>query len=239
MFTGIVEEVGTVVSVRKAPHSCVLAIAASKVLEDVHRGDSIATNGVCLTVTDFTRSGFSADVMPETLDRSSLGVLRPGSPVNLERAMLAGGRFGGHIVSGHIDGTGTVKGIDEDDNAVWYRIGCEPAVLRLVVEKGSIAIDGISLTDDKLDAESFSVSVIPHTRAQTNMAAKRVGDAVNLENDCIGKYVERLLTCSFGLAGDAVRQDAAATSRYVMKAQGRMVEKPSGITREFLLSNGF
>ena len=146
MFTGIVEEVGKVASIRKGAHSCVLTVAASKVLEDVHLGDSIATNGVCLTVTGFTRSGFSADVMHETLNRSSLGALRPGSPVNLERAMLAGGRFGGHIVSGHIDGVGTVKSIDEDDNAVWYRIGCDASILRFIVEKGSIAIDGISLT---------------------------------------------------------------------------------------------
>ena len=142
MFTGIVEEVGKVASIRKGAHSCVLTVAASKVLEDVHLGDSIATNGVCLTVTGFTRSGFSADVMHETLNRSSLGALRPGSPVNLERAMLAGGRFGGHIVSGHIDGVGTVKSIDEDDNAVWYRIGCDASILRFIVEKGSIAIKG-------------------------------------------------------------------------------------------------
>lgn len=239
MFTGIVEEVGKVASIRKGAHSCVLTVAASKVLEDVHLGDSIATNGVCLTVTGFTRSGFSADVMHETLNRSSLGALRLGSPVNLERAMLAGGRFGGHIVSGHIDGVGTVKRIDEDDNAVWYRIGCDASILRFIVEKGSIAIDGISLTVAKVDSESFSVSIIPHTRAQTNLVTKHVGDVVNLENDCVGKYVERLLACSLELAGETVRQSASAVSPYVEKANGAASQKQGGITKEFLLSNGF
>lgn len=239
MFTGIVEEVGKVAAIRKGPHSCVLAISASKVLEDVHLGDSIATNGVCLTVTGFTRTGFSADVMHETLNRSSLGSLRPGSLVNLERAMLAGGRFGGHIVSGHIDGVGVVKSIEEDDNAVWYRIGCEPSILRFVVEKGSIAIDGISLTVAKVDAESFSVSIIPHTRAQTNLATKHAGDTVNLENDCIGKYVERLLACSPELAGAAAQETAFATSPYVDKVKGNLATASGGITKEFLLSNGF
>lgn len=239
MFTGIVEEVGKVASIRKGPHSCVLAISASKVLEDVHLGDSIATNGVCLTVTDFTRNGFSADVMHETLNRSSLGSLRPGSPVNLERAMLAGGRFGGHIVSGHIDGVGTIRDIAEDDNAVWYRIGCAPSILRFIVEKGSIAIDGISLTVAKVDAESFSVSIIPHTRAQTNLATKHAGDVVNLENDCVGKYVERLLACSPELSGNAAQEAASAVSPYAQNAKAGATLAPSGITKEFLLSNGF
>lgn len=239
MFTGIVEEVGRIAAIRKGPHSCTLTIAAANVLEDVCLGDSIATNGVCLTVTNFTRSTFSADVMHETLKRSSLGALQLGSPVNLERAMRVGGRFGGHIVSGHIDGTGIVKSIEEDDNAVWYRIGCKPSVLRFVIEKGSIAIDGISLTVAKVDAESFSVSIIPHTRAQTNLAGKRVGSVVNLENDCIGKYVERLLACSPELAGEADLQAASAVSPYVEGAKKRVAAKPSGITREFLLSNGF
>ncbi len=237
MFTGIVEEVGRVASICKGAHSCVLTVSASKVLEDVHLGDSIATNGVCLTVTDFTRSSFSADVMHETLNRSSLGQLRPGSPVNLERAMLAGGRFGGHIVSGHIDGTGTIRSIDEDDNAVWYRIGADPAILRYIVGKGSITIDGISLTVAKLDEESFSVSIIPHTRAQTNLAGKGVGSVVNLENDCVGKYVERLLACSPELA-DAASDGANPASPYVRNAAAK--SSPSGgITKEFLLSNGF
>ncbi len=237
MFTGIVEEVGTVASIRKGAHSCVLTVNASKVLEDVHLGDSIATNGVCLTVTSFTPNSFSADVMHETLNRSSLGALRSGSPVNLERAMLAGGRFGGHIVSGHIDGTGTIASVDADDNAVWYRIETAPQVLRYIVEKGSIAIDGISLTVAKVDATSFSVSIIPHTRAQTNLAKKGPGSIVNLENDCVGKYVERLLSCSPELAGIAQQQAAAQASLYAENALSN--QKGSGITREFLLQNGF
>jgi riboflavin synthase len=237
MFTGIVEEVGTVASIRKGAHSCVLTVSASKVLEDVHLGDSIATNGVCLTVTSFTPSSFSADVMHETLNRSSLGALRPGSLVNLERAMLAGGRFGGHIVSGHIDGTGTIVSVNADDNAVWYRIETAPQVLRYIVEKGSIAIDGISLTVAKVDATSFSVSIIPHTRAQTNLAKKGPGSIVNLENDCVGKYVERLLSCSPELAGTAQQQAAAQASLYAENALNN--QKGGGITREFLLQNGF
>lgn len=218
MFTGIVEEVGRVASVRKGAHSAVLTVEASTVLQDVHLGDSIATNGVCLTVTDFTRTTFSADVMHETLRRSSLGSLRPGSPVNLERAMLAGGRFGGHIVSGHIDGTGTIRAIREDDNAVWYTIEAPRAIIRFIVEKGSITIDGISLTVASVTDSTFSVSIIPHTRAQTNLAGKRAGDVVNLENDVVGKYVERLLS---------------------MPAEPAEAPAPSGITREFLMQNGF
>ena len=219
MFTGIVEEVGKVASIRKGAHSCVLTVAASKVLEDVHLGDSIATNGVCLTVTGFTRSGFSADVMHETLNRSSLGALRPGSPVNLERAMLAGGRFGGHIVSGHIDGVGKITRIETDDNAVWFTIAADQSILRHVILKGSIAIDGISLTVARLTDDTFSVSVIPHTRAETNLAQKRVGDEVNLETDVIGKYVDRLLSLG--------------------PPSSSSPEHTQGITKDFLLMNGF
>ena len=191
MFTGIIEEVGSVASIRKGAHSCVLTVNASRVLEDVHLGDSIATNGVCLTVTSFTSHSFSADVMHETLNRSSLGSLHIGSPVNLERAMLAGGRFGGHIVSGHIDGVGTISSIKEDDNAVWYTVEAPSNILRYIIEKGSITLDGISLTVAKVTNSNFSVSIIPHTRAQTNLASKKVGDVLNLENDLVGKYVER------------------------------------------------
>lgn len=193
MFTGIVEEVGRVQSIRREPANAVLTIAASKVLEDVHLGDSIAVCGVCLTVTSFTASAFTADVMHETLNRSSLGALKPGSPVNLERAMPANGRFGGHIVSGHIDGTGRITRIRPDGNAVWYTISATPSLLRYIVEKGSIAIDGISLTVAQVTGRDFSVSIIPHTQGQTTLSARRVGDTVNLETDCIGKYVEKLL----------------------------------------------
>ena len=221
MFTGIIEEVGSVASIRKGAHSCVLTVNASRVLEDVHLGDSIATNGVCLTVTSFTSHSFSADVMHETLNRSSLGSLHIGSPVNLERAMLAGGRFGGHIVSGHIDGVGTISSIKEDDNAVWYTVEAPSSILLYIIEKGSITLDGISLTVAKVTNSNFSVSIIPHTRAQTNLASKKVGDVLNLENDLVGKYVERLML-----------QPIAAS-------QEQPEQKSSGITKEFLSHYGF
>lgn len=221
MFTGIIEEVGSVASIRKGAHSCVLTVNASRVLEDVHLGDSIATNGVCLTVTSFTSHSFSADVMHETLNRSSLGSLHIGSPVNLERAMLAGGRFGGHIVSGHIDGVGTISSIKEDDNAVWYTVEAPSNILRYIIEKGSITLDGISLTVAKVTNSNFSVSIIPHTRVQTNLASKKVGDVLNLENDLVGKYVERLIL-----------QPIAAS-------QEQPEQKSSGITKEFLSHYGF
>ena len=193
MFTGIVEETGSIKNIKRGAASAELSIEASKVLEDVALGDSIAVNGVCLTVTDFSGSMFTADVMHETLDRSSLGALRPGSPVNLERAMKADGRFGGHIVSGHIDGTGHISNISRDDNAIWYTIDTSGDILRYIVEKGSIAIDGISLTVASVDESSFKVSIIPHTAANTILAVKKVGEVVNLENDIIGKYVEKLM----------------------------------------------
>lgn len=192
MFTGIIEEVGTVRTVQKGSSSFI-KIQASKVLEDVHIGDSIAVNGVCLTVTEFSGNVFRADVMNETLSRSSLGQLKNGSPVNLERAMAANGRFGGHIVSGHIDGTGTISGIENDGIAVWYTISAPPEIIRYIVEKGSIAIDGISLTVAKVTGSSFSVSIIPHTASQTILSTKKTGDIVNLENDIVGKYVEKLI----------------------------------------------
>ncbi|MDD2217700.1 MAG: riboflavin synthase [Eubacteriales bacterium] len=193
MFTGIIEEIGKVQGIQKGAYSAILKIQATDIIQDTHLGDSIAVNGVCLTVTSVSSGGFTADVMHETLNRSSLGSLRIGSSVNLERAMLANGRFGGHIVSGHIDGTGTILDIRRDDNAVWYTIKSPIAILRYVIEKGSIAIDGISLTVARVYNDSFSVSVIPHTASLTTLSQRRVGDSVNLENDCISKYVERLI----------------------------------------------
>lgn len=193
MFTGIIEETGTLERTWRGRDSAVLRIRACKVLTDVKPGDSIAVNGVCLTVTSFDTVGFTADVMHETLNRSSLGALQPGSRVNLERAMPANGRFGGHIVAGHVDGTGQVSQIRKDDNAVWYTISAQPEVLRYVVEKGSIAIDGISLTVASVSAADFSVSVIPHTVAVTNLKDRRAGDMVNLENDMVGKYIEKFM----------------------------------------------
>ncbi|NLW65180.1 MAG: riboflavin synthase [Clostridiales bacterium] len=196
MFTGIVEETGVVRAVRRGAKSAALTIAAKEILGDIHVGDSIAVSGVCLTVTSFSSGEFTADVMHETLNRSSLGGLRPESAVNLERAVAANGRFGGHIVSGHINGTGKITSIQKDDNAVWYEIKAEPRILRYIIEKGSVAVDGISLTVAGLEKGSFRVSVIPHTAKNTTLSQKRVGDTVNIENDCIGKYVERLLGAS-------------------------------------------
>lgn len=192
MFTGIVEEIGQVVSINKSSEGAVLEIGAKTILGDCHVGDSISVNGVCLTVKAFNSNSFSTDVMPETLRKSNLGMLSKGSKVNLERAMAANGRFGGHIVSGHIDGTGTVSKVQDEGNAVWVHIQAAPEILKLIVLKGSIAIDGISLTVAKLTQDSFAVSVIPHTAQETTLLSKTAGDKVNLENDIIGKYVARL-----------------------------------------------
>lgn len=191
MFTGIIEELGTVVSVHKGAKSARLAIRAALIFEDLKVGDSVAVNGVCLTAASISNDVFSADVMNETLRRSSLGGLSAGSRVNLERAMTCGGRFGGHIVSGHIDGTGCIARMERDDNAVWVTISASKDVLRYIVEKGSVAIDGISLTVARVDEKSFSVSVIPHTGMATTLLNKAAGDTVNLENDIVGKYIER------------------------------------------------
>ena len=208
LFTGIIEEVGTVKELRMTGNHARLTVSCSKVLggmptadeplrQPTRIGDSIATSGICLTVTALTGSTFSADVMPETVNRTAFSVLRPGSKVNLERAMPAYGRFGGHIVSGHIDGTGTILSLRPDGNAVWFRISASDELMRYIVTKGSITIDGISLTvaDSKHTKGSgeFSVSIIPHTLAETALSTKKAGDPVNLETDMIGKYVERLL----------------------------------------------
>ena len=215
MFTGIVEEMGRVELIKWGQHSAILTIGAKKVLEDTKIGDSIAVNGICLTVTSLTSKSFTADVMHETLNRSSLAKLLPGSHVNLERAMPANGRFGGHIVSGHVDGIGKIVGIKDDDISIWYRIQASPEVLRYIVEKGSITIDGISLTVAAITDEDFSISAIPHTVSQTILKEKRQGDVVNLETDILGKYVEKLVGTS------------------------QTEQKKSSITREFLLQQGF
>ena len=220
MFTGLIEEVGTIRNIRRGQRSCVLTIGCRDVLENSSVGDSIAVNGVCLTVTGIGRGSYTADVMAETMNRSSLGCLSPGERVNLERAMPADGRFGGHIVSGHIDGTGTVQAVEQDDNAVWYTITTAPELLRYIVEKGSITIDGISLTVATVNESCFRVSVIPHTQQVTALRDRGIGDIVNLECDIIGKYVEKLLTLPLSAA------DAK--------------ERPkSGLTEEFLLEHGF
>ncbi len=193
MFTGIIEEIGSVKRVSVGGKSGSIEIAAKKVLEGTKIGDSIAVNGVCLTVTSLGSSSFTADVMAETLRRSSLGSLSVGNGVNLERAMAADGRFGGHLVSGHIDGTGTISKMQKEENAVWVHIQANSEILNLIVEKGSIAIDGISLTVAGVSDSEFSVSVIPHTAKETTLLSKKAGDTVNLENDIIGKYVQKLL----------------------------------------------
>ncbi len=189
MFTGIIEEKGTFKSLSNGR----VEISCRKVLEETKIGDSISVNGVCLTVTSFSASGFFADVMNETLSRSNLGQLSKGDEVNLERAMAANGRFGGHFVSGHIDGTGKIEKMHDDGNAVWVYISAPGEILNLIVEKGSVAIDGISLTVAKVSDKDFAVSVIPHTGSETNLLSKKAGDIVNLENDIIGKYVEKLM----------------------------------------------
>ena len=185
MFTGIIEEIGSIEQIQKGVQSAVLSIQCKKVLEGTKIGDSIAVNGVCLTVTSMHANGYTADVMAETLERSSLAGLKKGSHVNLERAMPADGRFGGHIVAGHIDGTGIVEEITKDETAVWYRISAGEELLRY-------AIDGISLTVARVSGKDFSVSIIPHTQGETTLSERKVSDVVNLECDIIGKYVERL-----------------------------------------------
>ena len=212
LFTGIIEEKGRVKSIKHGASSAVLEIEAKNIMDDVKVGDSIAVNGVCLTATSVSPSGFTADVMAETLRRSSLGKLISGSYVNLERAMAANGRFGGHIVSGHIDGTGEVADIRREDNAVWYTIRADKKLLRYIVEKGSVALDGISLTVADVSDHDFKVSIIPHTLSETTLGEKTRGSVINIENDIIGKYVEKMTIGS----------------------------TPSeGLTMETLISNGF
>jgi riboflavin synthase len=209
MFTGIIEEIGIVKNIKKGSASAVLTIDCRTILKELNLGDSVATNGVCLTVTDLYNSSFTADVMNETLLKSSLGSLNIGSRVNLERAMPANGRFGGHIVSGHIDGVGRITLIQKDDIAIWYTVKAPQKIMKYIIEKGSITIDGISLTIATVMHESFCVSVIPHTATKTILSEKSVGSVVNLENDIIGKYIEKF-------------------------TQGG-----NDITKEFLTSNGF
>lgn len=217
MFTGIVEEVGTIKEIKKGSKSAILTIKGDVVTKDSKLGDSIAVNGVCLTVTSLSGNIFTADVMAETMRRTSLGDLSAGSKVNLERAMAANGRFGGHIVSGHIDGIGTIQNFLREDNAVWVTIGAELKILKYIIEKGSIAIDGISLTVAYVDESCFKVSIIPHTASETTLLTKKVGAVVNLENDVVGKYVEKLL----GYKDEKESKHS------------------SGISEDFLIKNGF
>ncbi len=218
MFTGIIEEIGQIVSIQKNNQSAKITISANKILQDIQLGDSIAVNGICLTACDISKNHFTADVMVETMHRSNLGSLKKGSIVNLERAMAANGRFGGHIVSGHVDGTGTIIDLKKEENAVWVSIKANENILKYVVEKGSITIDGISLTVAYIDNSCFKVSIIPHTAQQTILLHKKVGDTVNLECDILAKYVEKLLF-------------------YTPQKTEQKTSK--GITLEFLKNNGY
>ncbi len=218
MFTGIVEELGRLKAIRKSSKSALLDVEAGLVLQDVKLGDSIAVNGVCLTVTSFNNNSFTADVMAETLSKTILGNLKPGDQLNLERALRLSDRLGGHLVSGHIDGVGTIVSQEMVDIALVTEIEAPPAVLKYLVRKGSVAIDGISLTIVDLTARGFTVSLIPHTAKLTTLGFKKTGDSVNLEGDVIGKYVERLMTF-----------EAPTNAK---------TSKP-GLNLEFLSSNGF
>lgn len=219
MFTGIIEELGTVERIGGGS----LVIGAKKVLTDVQVGDSISVNGICLTVTSFDSRHFTADVMPETVRRTSLAELRQGSPVNLERALTLSSRLGGHIVSGHIDGTGTIVSLKEEGNAILMKVAAEPAILRSIVEKGSVALDGISLTVAAVTDTDFTVSLIPHSREVTNLGTKKKGSRLNIENDIIGKYVEKMMQGAYLPEAEQKKEKAAA----------------SKLTRAFLLENGF
>ena len=188
MFTGIVEEVGRTRETGQGR----LVISAERVLDGLEVSDSICVNGVCLTVVDRDRSSLSVNVVPETLRRTNLGDLSPGDPVNLERAMAVGSRFGGHMVQGHVDATGTIQSIEPDGDALMVSVAAPEPVMRYVVEKGFIAVDGMSLTVVDCQESGFSVTIIPYTRDNTNMASASVGNAVNLEPDIVAKYVERL-----------------------------------------------
>lgn len=193
MFTGIVEEIGSVKSVKRNGHSLRLVLSGAKVLDDVKIGDSISVNGICLTVTTFDASSFGVDVMPETLKASSLDGVKPGTRVNLERAMPANGRFGGHFVSGHVDGVGRITKKRPLANAVYVDIQCDPSLLPYIVPKGSISVDGTSLTVFDVSERGFTLSLIPHTYSETVLGSKHVGDPVNLECDLLAKYMEKLV----------------------------------------------
>ena len=211
MFTGIIEEIGTFGGLSGGN----ISIGAQLVVSDAHIGDSIAVNGICLTVTQFDAHGFRAAVMPETVRRTSLAGLTHGAPLNLERALLPTTRLGGHFVSGHIDGVGEITEMREEGNAILMTVAAGDEILRGIVEKGSVALDGISLTVARVGTTDFTVSLIPHTRTVTNLGAKRVGSPLNIETDILGKYALKLL----GGENSAVRS--------------------TGVTRDFLLKNGF
>lgn len=193
MFTGIVEETGKVDAIKQGSRSSQITIRGEIVLGDIRKGDSINTNGVCLTVVAFSKTSFIVDVMPETMSKTNLGELHTGSSVNLERALKLGNRLGGHLVSGHIDGTGKISARWKDENAEWFRITAGREIMKFIVDKGSVAVDGISLTVAEVNDISFTVSIIPHTQLETTITGKKNGDTVNIECDMIAKYLEKLM----------------------------------------------
>jgi riboflavin synthase len=193
MFTGLIEEIGIIQSVTRSEKAELLSIRASVVLKGAKVGDSICTNGVCLTITELNANSFTAFVMPETMRRSNLKKLTSGSEVNLERALSLQDRLGGHILSGHIDGTGNITKLQSEGDALWITISTQKKLLRYIIQKGSIAIDGVSLTVANINSETFQVSIIPHTKAATTLLSKKEGDEVNLECDILGKYIEKLM----------------------------------------------
>jgi riboflavin synthase len=194
MFTGIIEETGRIKSIKWNGKSAVIDIYAMKILDDIKVGDSINTNGVCLTVTSFGIKIFSVDVMAETMRRTNLGCFKPGSEVNLERALKLKDRLGGHLVSGHIDGTGIITELKKEDNSLWITIRANESVLKYIIFKGSVSIDGISLTVAKVYNKRFKVSIIPHTAQETTLLSKKIGEEVNIECDLIGKYIEKFIS---------------------------------------------
>lgn len=198
MFTGLIEDLGTICELRKSADSVRLKVTTGISMHEIAIGDSIAVNGICLTVVAFGDGQFSADVSPETVSRSTLGSLVPGSRVNLERALCLGARLGGHLVSGHVDAVGSIVARVRDGNTYRFTVRVSAEVNRYVVEKGSVAIDGISLTVNSVTEDTFSVAVIPHTLAETTLNDRQVGSQVNIETDIIGKYVERLMGRSSG-----------------------------------------
>lgn len=220
MFTGIIEEVGEISGIRRGSQSIEIEIKAEEILTDIQLGDSIATNGVCLTVTSFTENRFTVDVMPETLRKSSLNDLQVGDKVNLERALRLKDRLGGHLVSGHIDGVGEIKQKRREDNAVLFTISLPAKLSKYVIPKGSIAVDGISLTIAELANHEFVVSIIPHTAKGTTLNEKKVGDIVNLEVDLIGKYVERMLNVDNEAESNEVNNDSSKVGLNLLQKKG-------------------
>lgn len=214
MFTGIIEEIGVIEELCESGESMVMKLKAKRILDGVQLGDSIAVNGVCLTVTSFTTNHFTVDVMPETIRATSLRGLGRGAKVNLERAMSAGGRFGGHFVSGHVDGVGTIQAKTPEHNAVYYQIKVAPELRHYMVEKGSVAVDGTSLTIFSVTEDSFTISIIPHTLEETIIGSKGGGDLVNIECDMVGKYIEQFISKRFT---PTAKQEGTLTAQFLQE----------------------